>query len=616
MKFNSFTIKNFKGIEKATFNIKRNSGNIFTIIGLNESGKTTILEAINFLTSKNFEDHQAVVNKDSSIEPENFIELIPLAKLANFNDSISVEVSAELSEDDIIVIKKHMQEKAKEKPSFRKDIIFHDKNITIERRITFKNSKKIEAGNYWTVNVFFKNGRKQTLLLDSDEEWQDMITLIRTTLIPKVLFFPTFSFDFPEIIFLEDNPQLQGKEANVDKYYRDILTRILKIADPTTDLNTHVLARLKSGVPEEVGMAEHMLLKMETVISDKFFKRWDDIFKKDKRLQSRRDIKIKYYPYQYPNNSMSTFTLSFQMNEGGNIYNIAQRSLGFRWFFSFILFTEIQACGTVDRNVIFLLDEPAANLHSSAQEQILSSFKDMSKSGHQIIFSTHSQYLIEPNWLENAYICKNESMNYSMDGIESYANNKAKITITPYRQFVSDNPSDTTYFQPVLDLLNVKASKIEDVKNAVIMEGKDDFYTINYFNKLFCDTPYDFCIVPGTGAEKEDAIIRLYMAWAKKFIIVLDGDDDGKKAAENYKKDYLLSDKQIKLLTDFNADWEKIEYLVSKEDKEKFNLKKKKEINIFFRNLLLEDKKENLSEETINNFRKLLSDIDNAIKRI
>ena len=49
MNFLKFRIQNFKGIEDTTLNLNQvPSANIFTLIGLNESGKTTVLEALNF----------------------------------------------------------------------------------------------------------------------------------------------------------------------------------------------------------------------------------------------------------------------------------------------------------------------------------------------------------------------------------------------------------------------------------------------------------------------------------------------------------------------------------------------------------------------------------------
>ncbi|GFO97543.1 hypothetical protein ig2599ANME_1747 [groundwater metagenome] len=54
MKFTEFKIKNFKGIEDITINLDKSpNANIYTLVGLNESGKTTILEAINLFNPSN-----------------------------------------------------------------------------------------------------------------------------------------------------------------------------------------------------------------------------------------------------------------------------------------------------------------------------------------------------------------------------------------------------------------------------------------------------------------------------------------------------------------------------------------------------------------------------------
>ena len=48
MHFTKFRIKNFKGISSAEIDLAQSGqGKVFTLVGLNECGKTTILEAIN-----------------------------------------------------------------------------------------------------------------------------------------------------------------------------------------------------------------------------------------------------------------------------------------------------------------------------------------------------------------------------------------------------------------------------------------------------------------------------------------------------------------------------------------------------------------------------------------
>ena len=148
--------------------------------------------------------------------------------------------------------------------------------------------------------------------------------------------------------------------------------------------------------------ADAFLLRMSSFISRTFFEQWDKIFKDDKK-NSRREVKL------VSSMEGNIPVLTFKIKENDEEYYISERSLGFRWFFAFLLLTEIRGFRKDDKRILFLLDEPASNLHSSAQELILKSFEKTTKDGNKIIYSTHSQYLINPNWLENSFICRNET---------------------------------------------------------------------------------------------------------------------------------------------------------------------------------------------------------------
>lgn len=53
MRFLKFEINNFKGVTKATLDLtKLRSANVITLVGLNESGKTTLLEVTFLQISK------------------------------------------------------------------------------------------------------------------------------------------------------------------------------------------------------------------------------------------------------------------------------------------------------------------------------------------------------------------------------------------------------------------------------------------------------------------------------------------------------------------------------------------------------------------------------------
>ncbi len=73
----------------------------------------------------------------------------------------------------------------------------------------------------------------------------------------------------------------------------------------------------------------------------------------------------------------------------------SERSAGFIWFFSFLVkFAQVKK---KHGNVVILLDEPGLTLHGKAQEDLLRYFAEQLEPQHQLIFSTHSPFMVPPN---------------------------------------------------------------------------------------------------------------------------------------------------------------------------------------------------------------------------
>lgn len=75
------------------------------------------------------------------------------------------------------------------------------------------------------------------------------------------------------------------------------------------------------------------------------------------------------------------------------------RSRGFVWFFSFLAyFNELEAAGTTD--LILLLDEPGLSLHGRAQEDLLRLIDERLAPKHQVLYTTHSPFMVDPDNLQ------------------------------------------------------------------------------------------------------------------------------------------------------------------------------------------------------------------------
>ncbi|MFJ6926466.1 AAA family ATPase [Streptomyces nigra] len=75
------------------------------------------------------------------------------------------------------------------------------------------------------------------------------------------------------------------------------------------------------------------------------------------------------------------------------------RSRGFVWFFSFLAyFNEVEAAGSTD--LILLLDEPGLSLHGRAQEDLLRLIDERLAPKHQVLYTTHSPFMVDPDHLQ------------------------------------------------------------------------------------------------------------------------------------------------------------------------------------------------------------------------
>lgn len=86
--------------------------------------------------------------------------------------------------------------------------------------------------------------------------------------------------------------------------------------------------------------------------------------------------------------------------------NIDTRSTGFRWFFSFIAaFSDFAH----RRDVIVLLDEPGLSLHGRAQGDFLRYVQNELAPYAQVIYSTHSPFLVDVRHLESVRVVEDNS---------------------------------------------------------------------------------------------------------------------------------------------------------------------------------------------------------------
>src|SRR5260370_34415056 len=108
------------------------------------------------------------------------------------------------------------------------------------------------------------------------------------------------------------------------------------------------------------------------------------------------------------------------MRSGNNIWSsvydskhrvttdIGVRSRGFVWFFSFLAWYSRQKA--TKQKLILLLDEPGLYLHAKAQADLLRYFEAELKQSHQLIYSTHSPFMVDSNHFDRVRIVQDRSI--------------------------------------------------------------------------------------------------------------------------------------------------------------------------------------------------------------
>jgi predicted ATP-dependent endonuclease of OLD family len=573
-----FDIKNFKGIDEVSVNLVKND--LVLLLGLNESGKSTILKAIecfDFLNDPPKEENskyfQNIRNKAK----------VGSNKEVVITATINIESRIHPLDSNKIGDKSLSREELDEINNFIEHIN-NEKQVIISRVFPFKNG---ELSKYFY--------RIEDSHVFSSKNLSKLIALELVNICPFIIYFEDFKDRIPEKIYINN------KSDSFDSSWYDIIDGLFYNTDE--DFNIEAFKKYYSKVKPRLDDAGTVLKRVNKTLNETFTKKW-------KELSGVKDIEsaeLNYYPTPSPH-----FILKI-MDGDGTTYSVDERSRGALWYLSFLMKTEFRSKRM--RNdfgkPVFLIDEPASNLHSNAQQNMVRDFINLAENT-SIIYTTHSQYLISLYNIKNTYIIER------VDG---------KVSATKWSDFLQrpKNKRPTSYYQPLANLLNIIPNTFDVPWNkCLITEGPSDRHVLfAFFQILYGKTP-DFVIYPGVSANDLDNIISLNIGWNSDFKILLDSDKKGKEQQKRYIEEYHLDSKIVNVLHIDNSTIE--DYFEDEELKVLYNLihstdkrdrVSKKEMASLF--ALLSDDKELIKKirtekifckETINKFKELFEHLD------
>lgn len=137
-----------------------------------------------------------------------------------------------------------------------------------------------------------------------------------------------------------------------------------------------------------------------------------------------------------------------------------ERSRGFVWFFSFYAYFS-NVTEDPQRSTILLLDEPGLSLHATAQGDVLAFIERKLAPKHQVIYTTHSPFMIDPQRIDRVRTVQDLDGHGTTVSADAYQTDSetvfplhaalnyelAQTLVTGQHCLLVERPSDVLYLQ-------------------------------------------------------------------------------------------------------------------------------------------------------------------------
>ena len=224
------------------------------------------------------------------------------------------------------------------------------------------------------------------------------------------------------------------------------------------------------------------------------------------------------------------------------------RSKGFVWFFSFLAwYSKVRREGA---NLILLLDEPGLSLHAKAQADLLRYFEEQLRPHHQLIYTTHSPFMVDPQHFDRVRIVQDLSVETDSDALPGEREGTKVITE------VLEATPDSLF--PLQGALGYEIHQTLFVgPNCLVVEGASDLLYIQTISASLQargrrGLSADWTITPVGGANNVATFVALIGARTTLNVAVLiDFQTKDQQSIENIYKSKLLKKRNVLTFADY-----------------------------------------------------------------
>lgn len=536
MKLKNLRIQNYKCILDSTeFSIS----DVTCLVGKNESGKSAILQALYKLNP---------IEKDKT--SFNYLDEYPRNELSEYEqikdknpanvlttkwelDDVEVEILKEkfgvfpLQSKTFTVSKgydntKYYSISVDEKKIleyYLKQLSADDKNVMevskindiSELRAQLENIKELSDTQKSVLNLL-----KETFK-DSDSS-KNIISQL-SALMPKFVYFPDYEKMAGKIAINTLNSKVQSNQLS---FAEKIFIALLDLAGTTYQ------------EIQSLGTLEHLIARLEGIsnrLTKEIFKYWSQ--NTNLKVIFRFDNARPQDPAPF-NNGYIFLTRIENLRHGVTV-SFDERSSGFIWFFSFLVWFS-QAKKNYGDKLFLLLDEPGLNLHAKAQADLLKYFREKLKPFFQILYTTHSPFMIDSENLFEARTVEDVFV-------------KDEVLGTKVGDKVLSTDSDTLF--PLQAALGYEITQTLFVgKHTLLVEGPSDLLYLHWFSNQLKEAKRTYLdpkwiISPSGGIDKISSFVTLFGGNKLHIAVLSDYHDGDKKKVKNLRESELLKSGHI-----------------------------------------------------------------------
>jgi len=396
-------------------------GDLAAFVGRNESGKTTILEALTLLNKEQYlseldlcdeliDDLKSEVrlaegdftlnHEETKLLKETFPNIPEIKKIKIFRTNTNPIPQYDFGD---VEISNAENSGLNSWENFREQVnVFLD---TIPNHIRIKLDVTFFEGGAPETEEIFRNAMAEfgnnlhVLAVDETKivsEWEKIAEnpntnfqnlLVGTTEKMALENFIEINLH-PRFVYFSDYKKIIGN-INLNEYSKERTSSIEYTEDEfdkaeTVD-NLFYLAELDVDELEECKNSPSQLIKLLNTCSKRLTEKLNPAWKGD---AIHVELRLN------PNNVMSV--VISDVHKDGTVTNtglLNRRAEGFKWTFSFIVNFAAETQKAELKEAILLLDEPARNLHPTQQRGISDLLKNLAGS-NQVLYATHSPYMI------------------------------------------------------------------------------------------------------------------------------------------------------------------------------------------------------------------------------